>query len=50
MLLRAQWRWDEPTAGSNQAEVLIIGRPLARDLVASPGVGNIKSSHPETGH
>src|SRR5262249_56144270 len=32
-------RRDEPTPGPNQAEVLIIGEPLSRDLVAGPGVG-----------
>jgi hypothetical protein len=40
-------RHDEPTLGPNQAEVLIIGRPLSRDLVAGPGVGKRQSGHPE---
>src|SRR5262249_52598757 len=43
-------RWDEPIAGPNQAEVLIIGRPLARDLVAPPGVGNTDKSRAPQQH
>ena len=37
-------RREEPTPESNQAEVLIVGRPLSRDPVAW---ANIQSGHPE---